>query len=231
MSTLTTSTLQQTIFNVRTMLNQPDPLNSFWKDEEIIVYINEGIRLFFQEVVQQGEGQFVTQTDLNIVTSTETVALPGDCFKVKALYKKVTDGYVMLPYRNNVTEGYSTQGGTSNNMYFPYYYFRGNNLVLRPVPNFSETSGLRIEYVQFPSQLLYGGETMDTGVSPVFKQVIEMYAIYKCKLKESMVNGVIVHKVAEENLGMLVKEFKDSIAQRSMNPTFVIPFNPESEFI
>jgi hypothetical protein len=228
MATLSAPTLQSLLFNVRTALNQPDPTNSFWKDEELITHINDGIRLYFTEVIQNNEGYFTTTTSLNIVSGTDTVALPSDCFKVRALYKNINDGKVMLPYRNNVTEGYNTTEGNSGPNYFPYYYFQSNNLVLRPTPNFSETSGLYLEYVQFPTVLVDGGDSMTVQVSPVFKQLIEMYAIYKAKLKESMVNGVVVHKIAEEALGGLLSQFRDSIKNRSTNPTYVIPYNPEN---
>jgi hypothetical protein len=211
------------------MLNQRNPLNSFWTDEELVEYLNEGVRLYFAEVIMNNEGYFTAQSDLDIVTDTDTIALPTDCYQVRTVYKKVTDGYVILPYRNNMTEGYSTKGGTSGNNYLPYYYFRANNLVLRPVPNFSETSGIRLEYIQFPDTMVYGGDSLTNQVSPIFKQVIEMYAVYKAKLRESLVNGTNTYAPAEENLGVLIKQFRDSIQSRSKNPTFVIPFNPETD--
>jgi len=228
MATLSSPTLQALITSVRSLLNQPDRNNSFWSDEEITSYVNEGIRIHFQEVLNNNEGYFTAATDLNLVTDTETVALPSDCFQVRSLYKKVTNGFELLPYRNNVTESYSTQGGASSNSYLPYYYLRGNSLVLRPLPNFSETAGLKLEYVQFPETLVNGGDTMTAQVSPVFRQLIEMYGVYKAKLKESLVSGVATHKVAEENLSDLISLFKDAVANRSKNPTFIIPFSPES---
>lgn len=227
MATLSSPTLSKLTANVRNMLNSPNASNSFWTDAELADYLNDAVRLYFSEVVQLNEGQFTTQTDLNIVTDTETVALPTDCFEVKVLFKKVTNGYIALPYQPSLIDNYTTQGGTSSEAYLPAYQFRGNNLVLRPTPNFSETAGLRLEYVQFPETLVNGGDTLSTQVSPIFKELIEMYAIYKAKLKESMVNGVMMHKVPEENLAALYQNFKDSIASRSKYPQYTIPFNPE----
>lgn len=229
MATLSAPTLQQLLSSVRTMLNQPKESNSFWKDAELTEYLNEGVRLYFLECVLVNEGYFTTQTDLNITTNTETVALPSDCFQVKNLYKKVTNGYALLPYINNVTDGYSTLGGSSGDSYLPGYYFRGNSIVLHPVPNFSETSGLRIEYIQFPDQMVWGGDSMTTQVSPIFKQLIQMYAVYKAKLRESLVNGVNTYGIAKENLAELYGTFKDTISRRSRNPVYTVPFNPENE--
>jgi hypothetical protein len=227
MAALTSPTLTTLLTNVRNFLNQPSASNSFWTDAELTVYLNEAVSLYFAEVSHSQEGLFTTSSDLNIVTDTETVSLPSDCFVVKALYKKVTDGYEILEYRNDLTEGYSTQGGTNASSYTPSYFFRGNSIVLRPTPNFSQTAGLKIEYMQFPDQMSVGADTLTAQVSPIFKQLVEMYAVYKAKLKESLVNGVVLHTVAKENLNELYASFKEAIERRSKNPTFVQPFNPE----
>jgi hypothetical protein len=230
MATLSSPTLQNMLHSVRNRLNQPNSANSFWSDEELTEYINDAIQVYFLELVQNNEGYFTIQTDLNIVTDTETVALPTDCFQVRALYKKVSNGYEILPYRNTFTESYSTQGGTSSDSFLPSYYFRANNIVLRPIPNFSETAGLRLEYTQFPDTLVNGGDTMTAQVAPVFKQVIQSYAVYQAKVKESLVNNVNVHAVAAAHLNDLVAQFRDVMPRRSKSPTAIIPFNPEGGF-
>lgn len=227
MATLTTPTIEDLIWNVRSMLNQPDPNNSFWSDEELANWLNEAVRRYFAEVVLNNEGLFTTQTDLDITTDTETVALPSDFFEVRALYKKSNTDYIILPYQNDFTDSYTTQGGSSATSYFPYYYFRGNNLVLRPVPNFSETDGLRLEYIQFPTTMLLGGDTLTNQVSPIFRDLIEMYAVYKAKLKESLVAGTNLYNGAAENLESLYTAFKNAIEGRSKYPQFTSAFNPE----
>lgn len=229
MATLTSPTLSKLITNVRNLLNQPNPSNSFWTDLELTEYINEGIRMYFGELVTKNEGYFTAQTDLNIVADTETVALPTDCYQIRALYKKVNNGYIILPYMNDTTSTYSTQGGADANTYQPAYQFRANNIVLRPIPNFSETAGLRLEYIQFPDTLVNGGDQVTAQVSPVFKQLLEMYAVYKAKMKESLVNGVNLHAVAKENLGEIYALFKEALTQRAKYPIYTVPFNPEGE--
>jgi len=228
MATLTSPTLGKLITNVRNFLNSPNPSNSFWTDLELAEYLNEGVRLYAAEIMHTGEGQFTTRTTLNITSSTETIALPSDCFVVKALRKKVTDGYIILSYHNDIDDSYSTSGGTSASNYFPYYFFRGNNIVLRPTPNFSETAGLEIEYLQMPDVMTSAVDTLSAQVAPLFKQLIEMYAVYKAKLKESLVNGVAMHTVAEGNLNALYDSFKEISARRSHAPTYIIPFDPEN---
>jgi len=226
-ATLSSPTLTTLLANVRNLLNQPNSSNSFWSDAELTAYINEAIRIYFGELSKINEGQFTTTTDLNIVANTETIALPSDFFAAKGVYKKVNNGYMMLSYQNNMVESYNTDGGAGAETYVPSYYFRGNNLVLRPVPQFSESAGIKLEYIQFPETLVSGSDVLTSQISPVFSQVIEMYSVYKAKVKESLVSGVNTAALAQANLADLHKQYMDVIQNRSKNPTSVIPFNPE----
>lgn len=225
---LASSTLGSYITAVRDMLNQPNASNSFWSDAELTRYLNEAIRIYFLEITNNDEGFWTKVVDLNVVSNVETVALPTDCFEVKAVYKTIPNGYVVLPYRNMESDSYTTQGGTGSTTYFPSYYFRENNLVLRPVPNFSETAGLRVEYIYFPDMLASPGDTMSDNVLPIFKQLIEMYAVYKAKLKESLTNGTDTSSLAKQNFNELYRLFIDTARNRSKYPQFLKPWNPEN---
>lgn len=232
MATLTTPTLGKLIYNIRNMLGQPNQVNSTWTDQELTEYLNEGVRMYFAEIVKNQEGYFTVTTDpltnLGVVANQETVALPSDCFEVKALYIQRSNGWEILPYYNDVTGGILTNVGTSGgNTYSPSYYFQGNNLVLRPTPNFTQTAILRLDYVQFPDQMINGGDTMSNQVSPVFKQLIEMYAVCKAKMKQSMVSGTDLTAIPKQNLAEIYANFKNAINKRSAYPEYVVPFNPE----
>jgi len=229
MATLSSPTAQTLLTDVRTQLNQRDPTNSFWTDVELLGYLNDAVSVYFLEAAQANEGYFTTTSDLNIVSGTDTITLPTDCFQVKRVLKKVTDGYVACGYRNEIMTGVSTQGGSNASSFIPSYYFRGNSLVLAPTPQFSETGGIRLEYIQFPDQMIYGGDSMTSQVSPIFKQLIIMYAVYRAKLRESMVNGVNMYQVPADALSGLVPLYRDSLPKRSKGPTYVQPFNPETE--
>lgn len=228
MALLSSPTIEDLIQNVRNMLNQPSAANSFWTDEELVVYINEAIRRYFAEVVTTSEGEFTAVADLDIESGVETVALPDDFFKVKNLYRAVNDGFVILQYRNSLNSSYSTTDGGSG-IFYPSYYLRGNSLVLRPVPNFTETAALRLEYIQFPETIVTGGDSLTSQVSPVFRDLIETYAVFKAKMKESLVNGVDTTTLAKQNLSDLFTAFQEVVRNRSNYPVHVQPFNPESE--
>lgn len=226
---LQSPTLARLLKNVRNMLNQPNPSNSFWSDDELVEYLNEAVRLYFAEVTQDNEGQFTAVVDLNTTSGVDTVTLPVDFFEVRTLYRKTGDVYVPLAYNNRVDVGFSNVASVGELSYFPYYYFRNNQIVLRPGPLATETAALRLEYIQFPDTLVNGGDRLTASVSPVFKQVIEMYAVYKAKVKESLVNGVNLSGVAKEHLDAVYSNFKESIRSRSKYPQYTNPFNPEGD--
>lgn len=228
MATLSSPTLQRLIQEVRIILNQPRQENSRWTDAELANYLNDGVQKYFAVINEVGEGQFDTQTDLNIVSGVETVTLPTDCYTVKVLYKKENSAYKPLIYRNNFTQAFNTAAiGGDSNSYEPSYYFRGNSIVLHPIPAFSETAGLRLEYTAFPEVMIYGGDTMTAGISPLFKELVVMYGVYKAKMKDDLVNGSDTSAKAAAHLSDLYNNFKHQVTERSKYPTFVLPFSPQ----
>ena len=234
---LVNPTVQGLIEAIRDLLSQPDPNNSNWSDGELLRYINEAVRLLMAELSDIDEGHFAADPVLlPLVSGEEAVDLPSDCFKVRALYKNVSQGRVMLSYRNNLNEGYSIQGGSGSDTYSPYYYFRGNSVVLRPVPQLSEPvsglsvgtaiQGLTLEYIQFPESLINGSDQLTVQIAPLFRQVVESYAVYKAKFKESLVVGVNTYATAASHFADLFKQFRDLNQIRSKNPTAIVPWNP-----
>lgn len=225
---LSSPTLGKLLTSVRSMLNQPNASNSTWSDSQLTLWINQGVQRYFGEVVQNVEGHWTKTTTLNIVSGTETIALPSDCFEVKGLWKVTSSGRVALPYQNNLSGDVLTIGGPSGSeSFFPAYSFIENSLKLNPVPNYSETGGLYLEYVYFPETMLNAGDTLSTNVAPIFAELVEMYAVYKAKMQESLVNGVDMSALAKANVAELYQQFTNLIKNRSKFPQFVKPWSPE----
>lgn len=227
MATLTSPTLERLITEARLFLRQPDATNSTWSDTELTVYANDAIRTYFLEINERAEGQFDKVINLDIVSDSETVDLPTDFFEVRSLYKKANTEYKIMKYVNDFTDSFTNQGGTSGTAYLPYYFFRGNAIVLRPVPNFSETAGLRLEYTAFPETLIWGGDQLTSGISPIFKELVVMYIVYKAKLSDSANNGdANGHTIVAAHLGDLYQKFKETVGYRSKYPITIKPWNP-----
>lgn len=211
--------------STRAFLNQPDPNNSFWTDVELVDYLNEAVRIHMAELSSVDEGQGATTVTLDIVQNVDTIALPTDFFFARGLWKITSQQNVLMTYRNNLTESYATNGGGTSETYVPSYGFRGNNIVLRPAPNFSETGGLLLEYVQMPAMLQDGADTVTNQICAMFFQSIRAYAIYLAKLKESLNASVAVHANAETHFANLFKQFRELSQKRSKRPTSVVPFD------
>lgn len=229
MATLAAPSLGKMLSDVRSFLNSPNSANSFWTDQELTEYLNSGVLRYFAEIANSNEGQFVTKTTLNITSGSQTISLPTDCFVVQSVRKIVTGGAVALRYIPDSQLGYDTGGGTSGDSFFPAYSFRANSLVLSSTPNFSETGGIELCYMQFPGTLVDAADTLTAQVPAIFKELIEMYAVYKAKLKESLSNGVALDTRIAGLVESLYKSMQDALKNRSMQPTFVQPFNPENQ--
>lgn len=226
MALITAPTLARLLREARIFLNQLDPSSSFWSDEELGNYANDGIAQYFQIVNDEAEGQFDTSVALDVASGVETVALPNDFFEIRALYAVQPQQNVMLRYNNNLTDGYLTALSNSGSSYQPYYYFRGSSIVLRPIPQFTQAGALLLEYTQFPQSLIVGGDSLTSGISPVFKELVVKYMCYQAKLKEASVMGGNSHQALENHLASLVSQFRINVGGRSKYPQFVKPFEP-----
>jgi hypothetical protein len=176
-------------------------------------------------VAERAEGQFDKAISLNLVANQETVDLPSDCFEVRALFKVYSDRNQILQYRNNLTDSYETLNNDGATSYEPFYYFRHNSIVLRPVPNFNETGGLFLEYTAFPETMIWGGDTLTSFVSPIFKEMIVLYAVYKAKTKESLTTGNNTYAPVKAMLDEAYLRFKDTVGYRSKFPQSIKPWD------
>ena len=77
--------------------------------------------------------------------------------------------------------------------------------------------------------MINGGDTLTNQISPVFRDLIIMFAVYKAKLQESLTTGGSTHVNAKQELAELYTQFRDAIFLRSKSPQHTIPFNPETE--
>jgi hypothetical protein len=222
--------LERIIKNVRMLLNQPKAENSRFSDAELTIWANDAIQQIFLTINEVGEGQFdtITSPGLNVTANTETVALPTDCFAVKGVWWTQSQIKRRLEYRNNTLMDYdATNTNSGQTTYEPYYYFRGNSLVLRPIPGFTSTDGpLIVEYTKYPSVLVYGGDTMDSGISPLFRELIESYVVAKAKFRDDLSGQGQGYALANSRMVDLFHQFKHQVMERSKAPQYVSPFEP-----
>ncbi len=227
MAAVVQPSLERIIRDARTALRQPKAENSRFTDAELTGYANDAIQQIFAITNENSEGQFDKTTTLNIASGVDTVALPVDCFAVKALYKVQGTVNRRLEYRQNITQDYdnnSTNSGSTT--YEPFYYFRVNNIVLRPIPGFSETNGLVLEYTSYPDVLVYGGDILTSGISAVFKELVVSYVIAKAKFSDDLSGGGSGYALANDRMLGLFASFRHEVSERSKAPQFVSSFEP-----
>jgi hypothetical protein len=228
MSQVIAPKLERIIKNVRMMLNQPKAENSRFSDAELTQWANDAIQQIFLTINEAGEGQFDAITSLNVTNAVETVALPSDCFAVKAVWWTQSNIKRRLEYRQNTLMDYDmTNTNSGQTTYEPYYYFRGNSLVLRPIPGFTSTdSPLTVEYTAYPQVLVYGGDTMDSGISPLFRELIESYVIAKAKFRDDLSGMGQGYELANSRMVDLFHQFRHQVIERSKAPQYITPFEP-----
>ncbi|GAC1501958.1 MAG: hypothetical protein NVS1B10_06480 [Candidatus Saccharimonadales bacterium] len=227
MAQVVAPTLERLIRDARILLNQPKPENSRFSDAELTGYANDALQQIYLTVNEAGEGQFDKTATLNITSGVETIPLPVDCFAVKVIFKKQGTINRRLEYHQNILNDYDNSASSNGSAsYEPYYYFRGNNLVLRPIPGFSETGGLTIEYTAYPNLLVFGGDIMDSGMSPLFKELIVMYIVSKAKLKDDLAGQGQGYALASSHRNDLFKQFKHQLMERSKAPQYINTFEP-----
>ncbi len=218
-------------------MSQPKAENSRFSDAELTTYANDAIQQIFLTINEVGEGQFdkstsdatnVSYPGLNVVNGVETVALPTDCFAIKGVWYTQGTMKRRLEYRQNTLMDYdATNTNSGQTTYEPYYYLRGNNLVLRPIPGFTSTDyPITIEYTAYPQVLVYGGDSMDNGISPLFKELIESYMVEKAKFKDDLSGNGQGYGLAKARMVDLFHQFKHQVIERSKAPQYVTIFEP-----
>lgn len=227
MATLVAPTLEKLVREARILLRQPKAENSRFTDNELINYANDALQQIFLTVNEASEGQFDKTATLDIVNAVETVALPADCFAIRGVWKLQNTIWRRLEYKQNIMMDFDvTATNSGSTTYEPYYYLRGNNLVLRPIPGFSEAASLKIEYTAYPSVLVSGADTMDAGISPLFKELIVMYIVAKAKLTDDLNGGGQGYQLAASHRDDLFRQFKHQLMERAKAPQYITVFEP-----
>ncbi len=123
-----------------------DDSESFWDATEINSYINAAYDYYYALAVDENyPGLLSAPAILNIVSGTETVALPSDFFKVKMLERVFTTKTVACQYIDRL-DGANLLTSTDQSYYVPTWKIVGANIVLEPTPSASYVGGLKLNY-------------------------------------------------------------------------------------
>jgi len=161
--------------------------SQFVTDAELDVYINEAIADLRDKMISKvGDDYFAAETTINLLSSTDTYALPSDFYKVLYVEIKGDDGYFYKMRRFEVSE--RNFGASPINYYIPdiRYRLRANNIVFTP-QNLMGGRQVRLTYVPIPTELVNNNDTLQ-GYNGWEAYVI-VYAARKALVKEESDTG------------------------------------------
>lgn len=147
---------------VKGNFNQDSSQAGFVSDAQIDLWANEGYMKYAVRLMKAHEGFFEKTADLNIAANTEAIALPSvfssgiKFLKSTRLERVISGGRVPMQKRSRYTEFKSTLGEGGGDSYVPQFEFRGSNILLDPVPDFTEASGLLLTAQCQPARLTCG---------------------------------------------------------------------------
>jgi hypothetical protein len=146
---------------------QQSSATGFIADSEIDAWANEAYYKYCARLIMANQGYFDTTASLDLTANVEAIALPNnflgsrDFLRMVRVERVLPTVRVPLKYRKRFDEGNPTISASIGQTYLPTYDFRGNNLILEPMPTFTElnaggTAGLLITFPALPPKLQSG---------------------------------------------------------------------------
>lgn len=151
-----------------------------WSNSEIDNYINQAYRNYYNKLVSKSySGLLATPALLNIVSGTQTVALPSDFYQAQILYRVLSDRKVPCFYKDLYEATVLTNYVPTT--FRPSYSFSGMNLLLDPVPSTSETGGLELHYWPTTTILVNDADEPVSGFLPQWHDLLPINAAWQAK--------------------------------------------------
>lgn len=178
-----------------------------WTASEIQQYIRDGELKLFVLVADKNENFFSTSTTLSEVAGVATINLPTNLYRILYLERVFGNGATsadpqfIQPVDRNVSSISMARGSgwpyssVTDTSYPSYYMMQGQKTIeLLPAPTSSSTDSLRLSYIARPAamagdthvpfQITAGVGGAGTDNLTEFHDIIALYAIEKCLLKE-----------------------------------------------
>lgn len=130
----------------------------------------------------------LTNTSLDIVAATATIALPSNFAFARLVERVITSGTVPLWWNERFDSPNYTAGVTSSSDYYlPHIRFEGVNLVLEPTPLESVTGGIKLTYYFLPTRLSNNTDTPSAAFHEFYHDLLVGYCVIQAKSKEEAI--------------------------------------------
>lgn len=170
----------ETLANMRTRIRNLSGVRSVsFSDANLLFEINNSIAELYDKLVAANADYYESTNDFNIVSGTDSYALPSDFYKAVGVSVKRNDGtyFPMKKYNRSDRHEWSLYRYRANAREYVEYRIRGSNIIFNPTPNWTETAGVRMYYIPAPTKLVNDGDTFD-GISGW-----EDWVVYDCCVK------------------------------------------------
>lgn len=153
--------------------------DDMWSYNEIVQWLNEGFSIYWQKLLQAGEGDGEATNYVDFSPQVDTYQLPADTLKVAQVERKGSDGtwipcrYRRSPYQVAPDDMLPLQV-TGDDV--TYKITGGWKLVVNPTPQDNEYQALRVKRLVVPPPIMAGTGRPARDFLPVWVWMLILYA-------------------------------------------------------
>lgn len=217
------STLVQLRTRVRYNLGEVTGQQRF-SDASINANINEAYQQYQLDLIESGEGDFLTRTTINLVANQANYALPADWVKTERLERQLTFGTKPLYNDKRLYAINPSYAVFSGDVYIPTYRYRNREIIFEPTPQVSEAAGIIHEYYALQPILAADNATPATGFIEPWQTMLVLYATIAELEGKDAIGGVSDIATFRARLEKAEQKFRDSLEGRSESPQQVEPW-------
>lgn len=192
-------------------------VGEYYSENEIKDTIGEAYRYYTQKLVGLSAGYFETTVMLDIVANSpliSTASFTPPFWIVSQLWRQVTFGfYPLRPSENRYNADYTLGSGTGD-AYLPTYKLKGQNIYLTPTPLFSQTAGLKLDYVYQPTFPNYTSSslfTFDANFPAIYETNVIIRSAIKLMESKDAIGGVSDIGTFRSELAELDRAFEETM--------------------
>lgn len=218
------STLLQLRTRVRYNLGEVTGEQRF-KNVSINANINEAYQQYQLDLIESGEGDFLTLTTINFVANQANYALPADWVKTERIERQLSDGSKRpLRYDKRMYRPNPSNIAYSGDFYRPTYRYRNRDIIFEPTPQVAETAACTHEY--YALQPIMGDDTQSpaAGFIEPWQTMLVLYATIAELEGKDAIGGVADIATFRARLEQAETKFRDSLENRSESPQEVEPY-------
>lgn len=201
-----------------TRIELRDPDGYTFVDADVDYAINQAYRKAFQRVANALQDYFVTTTLHSLVAGQREYALPSDHLRTKMFEYVRNDVTIPMKRRRRAADGNYTSGSLFNAVNEqPDFDFEGDNFVIEPTPQVSESNVIKQTYYQTYTKLENDSDNINTNFKDMWIDVVVLDAAWALHSQVESLGGKVSTDIKDR-----LKDARDvmdkSLKLRSLSP-------------